>query len=303
SEVRARCRAHPADRLSSTLAQVHVVQIGLEDLFLGIAPLHDRGEPGLADLPPERPPGPDQTVLDELLRDRAAALRDPAGANVRPGGSNEAVKIETSMLEEPVVLRGENGADEAQRNVGQPHRTEILAAAVGATGEDLALQPDAIDELAVPPHPDDAVAGELEADAHGSLAGVLFEASHVEVPGRGRASKMSGRGRQGRSLFVLEARQRSREVDGAHADPRRQWLTRGVHERRPSRLGPAEAVELYHRVRGNAGGREGHQRAGAPDDEREESGLLIPAPQGEHSTHAVPCEPRAKLRCHEPQYA
>src|SRR5262249_18494690 len=161
SEVRARSRAHAADRLRSALAQVHVVQVRLQDLFLGIAPLHDRGEPGLTELASDCPSWPDQAILDELLRDRAAALRDPAGANVRPGGSNEPVEIETGVLEEPMIFRGENGADQAQRNVGQPHRAEVLAAAVGATREDLALEPDAIDQLTIPPHPDDAVARQL----------------------------------------------------------------------------------------------------------------------------------------------
>src|SRR5438093_942945 len=69
AEVGARRGPHAPDGQRPALAQVELVQIGLEDALLRIAPLHQRGQPRFADLAEVRAPRGEEAILHELLRD------------------------------------------------------------------------------------------------------------------------------------------------------------------------------------------------------------------------------------------
>jgi hypothetical protein len=67
------------------LAEVDLVQIGFEDLRLGIPPFDQDRQPGFLQLAQDRPLARQQSVLDELLRDGASALYSAAPAKIGPG--------------------------------------------------------------------------------------------------------------------------------------------------------------------------------------------------------------------------
>src|SRR5262249_40979776 len=77
-------RPHAADRDRPALAQIDLVQVGLEDSLLRVARLDDRRQPRLAQLAEEGALRAQKPDLDELLRDGAAALLDPAGPDISP---------------------------------------------------------------------------------------------------------------------------------------------------------------------------------------------------------------------------
>src|SRR6202795_2489511 len=89
-EVDPRRRAHAADCQGATLAQIHLVQVRLEDLILRIAPVDPGREPRLADLADVGTFRREQTVLDELLGDRAPTLGDPSRSEIAPGRADHA---------------------------------------------------------------------------------------------------------------------------------------------------------------------------------------------------------------------
>ncbi len=75
AEVVARRLADARDRDRPVLPEVDLVQVRLEDLVLRVAGVEDHGHDRLDRLAPQRPLRREIEVLDELLRQRRAALR------------------------------------------------------------------------------------------------------------------------------------------------------------------------------------------------------------------------------------
>jgi hypothetical protein len=91
------------------VAEVHAVEVSLEDLRLGEPPLEHEGDHQLAPLAPERTRPVVEYGPRELLRDAAGALDDAAGADVAPRGACDRQRIDPVMRMEPAVLGREHG--------------------------------------------------------------------------------------------------------------------------------------------------------------------------------------------------
>ena len=238
AEVRAGGGADAADGAAVALAEVDLVQVRLEDLRLGVPPLHQRGQPRLAGFAEERAARADQPVLHELLGDGGAALHDAARAQVGPRRAQQPAGVEPAVLEEAVVLGGQHRVDQHQRHLGQPHRAMVLAGPVVGAGEDLGLQRGGADVVAVARHPRDAIVARLDAHALGRPA---RPAAQVDLPGAAHAPELPGRRRRPVRVGVLQARQRAGQIHAAHVHAGHERLCRGVDERGAPLLDALEA--------------------------------------------------------------
>ena len=86
-----------------------MVQVDAEDLILGEARLDLVGEDRLADLAEHVALVADEHQLGHLLRDGRAALHHAPGLQVGEGGAQDAERIDAVVLEEAVVLGGDEG--------------------------------------------------------------------------------------------------------------------------------------------------------------------------------------------------
>ena len=86
------------------VAEVHRVQVPGEDPVLTQTLLELPREIRLADLAPDRLLVPDVELLDELLRDRRAALDHLAGRGVDVRGSQQRAQVEAGVIVEALVL-------------------------------------------------------------------------------------------------------------------------------------------------------------------------------------------------------
>src|SRR5439155_26127553 len=100
-EVRGSGGAYSMDRQGTVLPEVDSVQIRLEDFRLAVASLEGQGEQGFAELARPRAPGADIEALDELLRQRAAALHDLAPTQVCAEGTEDRPHVHPNVFKEP----------------------------------------------------------------------------------------------------------------------------------------------------------------------------------------------------------
>ena len=123
-------------------AEVHRVEIALEDLVFGEALFDLVGERGFAQLPVDGALAVGEHRPHVLLGDRRAALFDGAGLDVALQGAADGAVVDAVVVVEPVVLDGDDGVADVERDLGERDRLPVLAgiqggdqAAVG--GEDL----------------------------------------------------------------------------------------------------------------------------------------------------------------------
>src|SRR6266851_171699 len=240
-EVDARGCPDPPDRQGTALAEINLVQIRLEDLWLRVPPFDQNGQPGLLQLPQDRPLAGQQSVLDELLCDGASALHPPSAAKVGPCRPRDGPHVESTVLEEPMILGGEHGVDEGLRRFGEPDRAIVLSGPIAHARQHLTLEGGALDVLAVAGDARDALSTSLETDLSLSIA-------REDVPPGSGSVKLSGRGRQIPGLCVSKAGERSGQIDQADLHAWAQRLSGGVHDHGAPGLDPREPGELDRRV-------------------------------------------------------
>jgi hypothetical protein len=126
----------PVNRERPALSEVHLVQVELENLVLRRASLEDERHELLRHLAPHRllervrDDVGEEDVLDELLRDRAAAFQ--VGLVARHVGderAHHANRIDAWVLVEAAVLDGEYGVHDMRRDLPEPHRPALFAVA------------------------------------------------------------------------------------------------------------------------------------------------------------------------------
>jgi hypothetical protein len=138
------------------VAEVDRVQVLGEDLLLAPLAREVVGERGLADLLEDRPAAlRARRVLDELLRDRRAALDGAAGREVLPEGTGGAAHVDAVVLVEALVLDRDDRVLHRQRDVARRdddpalvgERREVVAADVDEERVLRALELPAVLEL------------------------------------------------------------------------------------------------------------------------------------------------------------
>ncbi len=118
----------PRRRLGAiqAVAEVHLVEIQLEDASLGKLPLEVRGDQQLLDLSRKRLLGGQEALTGELLRNRAAALDGAAVPKVRHRRRDDAHEIEAVMLVEPLILDGDDRVLQVGRDPIERHADPLL---------------------------------------------------------------------------------------------------------------------------------------------------------------------------------
>ena len=108
------------------VAEVHLVQVQLEDLLLGVLVLDARGEDHFFHLAPQRLVAREEALARELLRDRAAALRAPPEVQVAQERGADADDVDPTVLEEPLILDREHRLDQVWRDLLERHLEPLL---------------------------------------------------------------------------------------------------------------------------------------------------------------------------------
>ncbi len=116
------------------------VQVQLEDLALGVVPIHDQGQDGLLGFALNGVVGirPDEQLLDELLADGATTLLDAMVGVVGQGGAEDRGRIDPAVRVEGVVLDGDRRVDDVRRDVADRHDDPVIAL-VADIGEQVAV--------------------------------------------------------------------------------------------------------------------------------------------------------------------
>src|SRR5262249_11090478 len=203
------------------VAEVRLVQIGLEDLLLRVARFDKHGQRRLSQLAHEGSLGREEAILDELLRDRATTLGHPAIGEIGPERPRESAQIEAAVLEEPVVFRSEHGVDQGLGSGGEAERAEVLPRLVAASRPPPALRRRALGVLAVAGDTRDPLTLDLEADAPSAIA-------EDDIPAAASPPKLPALRRYAAGLDISETAQGAGELGHAHV--------RSAGERLPGRV-------------------------------------------------------------------
>ena len=115
-------RLHPV----GPLAEVHGVEVGLEDRPLGVAPLQAPGVPGLGQLAPQGPLAGDVGVLDVLLGDGRPALDHPPVLQVPGRRPRHRQPVHPAVAPEPRVLGVHHRHPHPPADLLQRHRRPVL---------------------------------------------------------------------------------------------------------------------------------------------------------------------------------
>ena len=107
------------------VAEIHLVQIELEDLVLREVVFELRGEQQFAQLAAQRFFAAD-ALPRQLLRDGAAALDRFAGARDRDRRADDANRVEAVVIEEAAIFDGDDRLDQVRRNLGKRHLNPVL---------------------------------------------------------------------------------------------------------------------------------------------------------------------------------
>jgi hypothetical protein len=139
-EVELRRLPDAEDALDAVLSEIDLVQVRVEDLVLLVAALDEERHDGLLHLAAKGPFLAEEEVLDELLRERRAALDDAAAAHVGRGGAQDADRIDAVVVEEAAILDDEDRARQQRRQRVEVHLAPRLPRRVEEAAHDLRLE-------------------------------------------------------------------------------------------------------------------------------------------------------------------
>ena len=110
----------------TALAEVDLVQIGLENRLLLVSGLHQERHHRFGELPLQGLLGGEKEVLDELLSQRARPLTDAARPDVRDERTGDAAQVDAVMALETLILDCEHRVREMTRQVIEPNEITLL---------------------------------------------------------------------------------------------------------------------------------------------------------------------------------
>ena len=253
-------------------------------MLLRVAPLDGSGEAHLLQLAEDRSLAAQQPVLDELLGDRAAALDDPPRAEIRPQRPQQRPRVDAGVLEEALVLGGENGAAQHLGDLRECHRPVRLARPGAHVQHRLALECRARAVRSVLDDARDPVAFDLQSDALGAQWLGAAHGMQENLPAVGVAVELPGRRRPALCLAVAEPRQCAGQAHEPDVDAPPQLLGGGIDDRGTSRLDPVKARE----PRGGVGAEADDDETAHTDRDEQKEG-----PLAKHRSHGtcLPCHP------------
>jgi hypothetical protein len=139
-EVEARRLPDAEHALDAVLAQVDLVQVGLEQLVLVVAALGQQGHRHLDQLAAHGALLAEEEVLHQLLGEGRAALDDAAAAQVGERGAQDADRVDAVVVVEAPVLDQDDRARQQRRQRGERHFAARLPGGVEQPGHYLRLE-------------------------------------------------------------------------------------------------------------------------------------------------------------------
>ncbi len=126
-EVELRPQAKTVHRPAAVLAQVHLVQIGLEDFTLAVVHLQQHRHEGFVDLARPGLAAVEKEILDQLLGQRAAALHHRAGLEVGNACPEYALGADPPMVVEAAVFHRHEAQGQQPRHVIELDQHTVFA--------------------------------------------------------------------------------------------------------------------------------------------------------------------------------
>ena len=154
-EIKMRAETEAMDRPPALLAEEDLVRIGLQDLVLAVARIHDQGHQCLVELAPQGTFGGQDEILDQLLGQGAPALHRSARLDVGPECPCNTANIDATMLEETPVLDRQKAVDQIVGQVGALYQHAILVVRGVDAADQGRFQPQQIDLLCATADPGD----------------------------------------------------------------------------------------------------------------------------------------------------
>ena len=130
-----RC-SNAIDRDTPIMPHIDGIQIGFQNLALGVLSLEHEGGAGLPELSPPCPVVVEEEPPRELLRDRAPPLANSSPPQVRHGGAYHGPQIDPRMAKEAPILRRQDRMDDRLRNLVQGN-PDLRASSGPLDGRDL----------------------------------------------------------------------------------------------------------------------------------------------------------------------
>ena len=185
AEPEFRARRHAMDGLAAALAQVDLVEVGLQDGALVVARLQDQREQDLVELAGRRLllADAEQTAAGQLLGQRAGALAGvAAGFHQQPCRAHHAGEVHAVVVLEVAVLHRLQAGDQQLGHFLQAHQAAFFLLLPVQRGDARRVQPRGLQRLLAGDIPDarHAPAGQGHLDAARRHAAV-----HVDVAAAG----------------------------------------------------------------------------------------------------------------------
>ncbi len=116
-----------ADLVVARLAEIHLVQVELENAIFAVARIHDHRHIGFTRFTPQRAFVGEEQVFHQLLRQGTAALHRFTGGDIGEEGATNRVRADAVMLVEVAVFGGDQRIDQQIREPGARHKQTLLA--------------------------------------------------------------------------------------------------------------------------------------------------------------------------------
>src|SRR5262249_32607383 len=108
------------------VTEINLVQIELEDLFLGELPLEASRDDHLLDLAPHRLVRRQEALTRELLCKRAASLCPASLTKIVERRASNANQVDATVIVETLILDGHDRLDEIGRDARERHIDALL---------------------------------------------------------------------------------------------------------------------------------------------------------------------------------
>src|SRR6266481_3688232 len=131
--------AESMDGKTSAIPKINFVGVKLENLRLGETMFELEGHHGLSDFAAQGSVTVEEETARHLHGNCAATLDARAMAQISPGGSKNAHRIEAGMLKETPVLHRQDGITQHFRNIIEVHCPALLARSAKQAAQQLRL--------------------------------------------------------------------------------------------------------------------------------------------------------------------
>ena len=134
-EVELAAESESVNRAVAILPEVDFIDVRVEQIVFRVARIEDHRHREFLEFAQQRAAIVEEVALHELLRQRAAALREIAGAQIGPRGARNALQIESGVRVEVAIFDDLECISEQRRSFLRRHDQPILAVSCEKTAD------------------------------------------------------------------------------------------------------------------------------------------------------------------------